>query len=78
MQTSKYLRRKDASEYLLAIWGLKRSPNYLAKLAVTGGGPAFHKGGRDPLYAPDDLDGWAAKIIGPRLSSTSDVQPRAA
>lgn len=73
-----YLRRKDASDYLLKTWGLKRSPNYLAKLAVVGGGPAFHKGGRDPLYAPADLDGWAGQIIGPRLSSTSDLQPRAA
>jgi hypothetical protein len=78
MQTSKYLRRKDASAYLLATWGLKRSPNYLAKLAVVGGGPAFHKGGRDPLYAPSDLDGWATDIIGPRMHSTSDQPQRAA
>jgi hypothetical protein len=77
MQTStypKFLPRKDASAYLLATWGLKRSPGYLAKLAVTGGGPPFHKGG---LYAPDDLDGWAAKVIGPRLNSTSDLQAQA-
>jgi hypothetical protein len=37
MQSSKYLNRKAASEYLLSTWGLKRSSNYLAKLAVVGG-----------------------------------------
>jgi hypothetical protein len=78
MQTPNYLSRKDASAHLLATWGLKRSPNYLAKLAVVGGGPAFHKGGRDPLYAPSDLDAWAMKIIGPRKQSTSDQPQHAA
>jgi hypothetical protein len=56
MQSSKYLNRKAASEYLLWNWGLKRSANYLAKLAVVGGGPGFHKANRDPLYTPEDLD----------------------
>jgi hypothetical protein len=69
MQTLKYLRRKAASAYLEEEWGLVRSPNYLAKLAVVGGGPGFHKGG---LYSPSALDDWAEKIIGPEKKSTSD------
>jgi hypothetical protein len=74
MQTANYFSRKAASAYLLATWGLKRSPNYLAKLAVVGGGPAFHKAGRDPLYSPTDLDSWATALIGPRLLSTSEAR----
>ncbi len=73
MQTSKYTSRKAASAYLFEVWGLKRSPNYLAKLAVIGGGPAFRKAGRDPLYTTEDLDNWAAELIGPRVRSTSEL-----
>ena len=72
MQSPKYSTRREASAYLQSKWGLKRSPNYLAKLAVVGGGPAFHKAGRDPLYSPADLDLWAEKIIGPPGSSTTE------
>jgi hypothetical protein len=52
-------------------WGLQRAPATLAKLAVTGGGPGFHKAGRWPLYDPDDLDEWASRLIGKALVSTS-------
>ena len=65
------LRRPGASRYLLEAWGLQRAPATLAKLAVTGGGPSFHKAGRWPLYDPDDLDVWAYGLIGKALVSTS-------
>lgn len=74
MQSSKYINRKSASGYLLSTWGLKRSPNYLAKLAVVGGGPAFRKAGRDSLYTIEDLDFWALSIIGPLVHSTSEIR----
>ena len=73
MQSSKYLNRKAASEYLLCTWGLRRSANYLAKLAVVGGGPAFRKANRSPLYSAEDLDAWASALIGPRVHSTSEA-----
>lgn len=73
MPTSKYLNRKSASQHLLSTWGLQRSPNYLAKLAVVGGGPAYRKANRAPLYTIEDLDAWAAGLIGPRIRSTSDL-----
>ncbi len=66
------LRRPGASRYLLEAWGLQRAPATLAKLAVTGGGPSFHKAGRWPLYDPDELDAWARGLIGGPLASTSD------
>jgi hypothetical protein len=78
MTTSKYVGRKAASAYLLSTWGLKRSPNYLAKLAVIGGGPPFRKANRDPLYTTDDLDAWASDLIGPRVRSTSELPQHAA
>ncbi len=65
------LRRPGASRYLLEAWGLQRAPATLAKLAVTGGGPSFHKAGRWPLYDPDQLDAWARGLIGKALVSTS-------
>jgi hypothetical protein len=77
MQTSKYRSRKAASEYLFEVWGLKRSANYLAKLAVVGGGPPFRKAGRNPLYTDDDLDDWARSLIGPLVRSTSELPPDA-
>jgi hypothetical protein len=73
MSTPNYLNRNFASEYLLITWGIKRSPKYLAKLAVIGGGPPFRKAGRDPLYAPLDLDAWVEEIMGPVVRSTSEL-----
>jgi hypothetical protein len=69
----RYLRRTDAASYLQAQFGFPCSPQWLAKLAVVGGGPVFHKAGRTPLYAPSDLDGWAVARIGRPRRSTSDV-----
>ena len=66
------LRRTRASQYLYDQWGIERSPATLAKYAVFGGGPKFHKAGRWPLYDPDELDRWAAELIGRPIASTSD------
>ena len=67
----RYLRRIEAAEYVAATWGFPCSPKTLAKLAVIGGGPAFRKAGRIPLYAEADLDAWARTKLGPRVTSTS-------
>jgi hypothetical protein len=77
MLTPNYMSRKAASEYLLSQWGLKRSPNYLAKLACIGGGPSFHKAGRDPLYTPSALDAWALATLGPLVRSTAEARTAA-
>jgi hypothetical protein len=67
------LRRTAASRYLLEEWGIERKPSTLAKLAVIGGGPPFYKAGRIPLHDPDDLDEWAAELLGDARRSTSDA-----
>jgi hypothetical protein len=69
--TSKYLRRADAAVYVRSTWGIPCSTRWLAKLAVTGGGPIFRKVGRFPIYAPADLDAWAEHRIGKPQRSTS-------
>lgn len=63
-ENQKLLSRNDASEYLKATWGLSRSKATLAKLAVTGEGPSYHRPGRDALYAPAALDAYARQTIG--------------
>lgn len=67
------LRRAEASEYLRRRHGIGHSSDYLAKLAVTGGGPRFHKVRRTPIYTPDYLDQYAAEITSPTVRSTSEL-----
>jgi hypothetical protein len=69
--TKKYLMRAAAAGYVRDSWGLPCSKAWLAKLAVVGGGPVFHKAGKTPLYSPEDLDNWAEGRIGPAQKSTS-------
>jgi hypothetical protein len=68
----RYLRRVDAAAYVRDRYGFPRSRQWLAKLAVVGGGPTYRKSGRTPLYAPQDLDTWALSRIGEPRRSTSD------
>lgn len=67
------LPRKDASHYLKEKWGIERSPKTLAKYATVGGGPRFRKDGKHALYAPDDLDAFAASTLSPLVKSTAEL-----
>jgi hypothetical protein len=71
MESPRYLRRNDASEFLREKYGFGGGST-LAKLACVGGGPIFHKAGRSVLYTIDDLDAWAQAKIGAPQRSTSD------
>ncbi|MFN4140541.1 hypothetical protein [Aestuariivirga sp.] len=66
------LRRWEASLYLRVVYGLDVAPATLAKYASVGGGPAFQKVGRVPLYPTEELDTWALKRLGRLRRSTSD------
>lgn len=74
MTSSNYLRREEAAVYIRDVWGFPCSRQWLAKLAVIGGGPVYRKAGRTPIYAPSDLDAWALERIGAPQRSTSDVR----
>jgi hypothetical protein len=68
-----YLRRDEAASYVRAKYGFPCSKQWLARLAVIGGGPAFRKAGRFPLYDTPDLDAWAQSKIGPRVQTTAEL-----
>lgn len=68
---SRYFRRDAASLYLQTNYALQVSTAYLAKLAVIGGGPSFHKAGRWPIYNKASLDQWARERLGPEFESTA-------
>lgn len=72
-QSTIYLRRAAAAEYIREKWGFPCSSKWLAKLAVIGGGPIFRKAGRFPMYTPADLDAWAEARIGSPIQSTSEM-----
>lgn len=67
------LRRCEASTYLEQRHGLTVAVATLAKFATIGGGPAFNKFGRFPLYEPAQLDAWAKEKMGRSRTSTSDA-----
>lgn len=69
----KLLRRDEAAAYLEATHGQPCTKQYLAKLAVTGGGPNFQKAGRFPLYAPKELDRWALARLTKPVASTAEL-----
>ena len=72
---AKFLRRRQAAVYVREKYNVPCSENWLAKLAVVGGGPPFRRCVRVPLYTEHDLDRWVIDRIGPRLSSTSEITP---
>jgi hypothetical protein len=71
LPSAKFLGRSDAATYITRRYGFPCSPQWLAKLAVMGGGPFFRKAGKYPIYEPPDLDQWAQSRIGPLQRSTS-------
>jgi hypothetical protein len=72
-ETGRKRRRDDAAAYIFERHGIPCSPKTLAKLACIGGGPAFYKAGRFPLYADADLDAWAFSKLSRRVTSTSEL-----
>ena len=66
------MTRAETAQYITDHW-FPCSPKTLAKLAVIGGGPAFRKAGRVPLYSEASVDGWAESKIGPLVRSTTEL-----
>lgn len=66
----RFLRRKVAGAYLTEKYGFGAART-LAKAAVTGDGPEYHKAGRVVLYTREALDKWALAKIGAARRSTS-------
>jgi hypothetical protein len=66
------MTRIEAARYITDYW-FPCSPKTLAKLAVIGGGPAFRKAGRVPLYSASACDHYGQSKIGPVVMSTREL-----
>jgi len=69
----KYYRRAEAAQFLRERFAIPSSSQQLAKLAVIGGGPAYHKFSRYPIYREVDLVDWVNAKLGKSRHSTSDT-----
>ena len=70
-QLNRPLRTDEAAFYLTHGCGDPISKGELANRRVNGGGPAFHRAGRWPVYTIAALDKYAEKRLGPELKTTS-------
>jgi len=68
------LTRAQACKYLREKHGVERKPSTLAVYAVKGGGPAYQKDGRTPLYTPEALDEWVAGYLSPPVTSSAELK----
>jgi hypothetical protein len=66
------MSREQASEYLLEVHSISRSPRTLSVAAVRGNGPVFRKDGRFCRYDQADLDEYAERALGQPRRSTSE------
>jgi hypothetical protein len=71
--TNVFMRRADAAQYLREAYGIPCVASTLAKYACIGGGPAFRKAGKFPIYSRDDLDAWANQRLGKLVRTTSEL-----
>jgi hypothetical protein len=73
-----YLTRRQAAKYVRETYGTNCSEKWLAKLAVTGGGPSFWKDGRAVLYTVNAIDSWMSqRRRGPFASTACRQSPEA-
>ena len=70
-----FLRRSDAAAYITERYGFPCSRQWLAKLAVIGGGPVFRKAGRYPIYEPASSIDGPKRGSGRRSDRLSEVDP---
>jgi hypothetical protein len=67
-----FLRRPQASAYLLEVWGLEYSAATLARLCSQGRGPETHRDGKRALHTPQALNQWAKSRIRGRTAPLTD------
>lgn len=70
----RYMRRKEAAEYLRKTWGVSVATATLMKMASVGGDPVFQRFGRWPVYTPEALDDWARARLSRPMRSTSQAE----
>ena len=73
IEISNSMRRADAARYIRETYGIPCVTTTLAKYACIGGGPAFRKAGKFPVYSRGDLDAWAKQRLSKLVHSTSEL-----
>jgi hypothetical protein len=73
IEISNSMRRADAARDIRETYGIPCVATTLAKYACIGGGPAFRKAGKFPVYARGDLDAWAKQRLSKLVHSTSEL-----
>jgi hypothetical protein len=61
--SSRFMNRKETSEYIEGKFGVSYKPNTLARLACVGGGPEYLKIGQRVVYTPESTDRWIAGML---------------
>jgi hypothetical protein len=69
-----WLTRRELSEYLRAVHGVRLSISALAGMACRGDGPRFTKDGRLTSYPRSEVDAWAEKRRSPVVRSVSELK----
>ena len=69
---TKYLNKKESSEYCKSAYGLKVSAQTLSQLITRGGGPIYHKFGGRVYYTQEDLDSWIKSRISKAFHHSSE------
>lgn len=71
MENSKYLTKRQASEYLTDSLGLPVAEKTLSKLIVHGGGPKYQKFGVRVVYSQTELTDWAKSKLSKTFENSS-------
>jgi hypothetical protein len=69
-----WLTRRETSDYLWQMHGVRLGHSALTQMAVKGNGPAFSKDGRLAVYARTDVDAWARQRRSPTVRSTRELR----
>src|SRR5262245_19763121 len=67
-----WLTRRELSDYLREVHGIRLGVSALAAQAIRGDGPLFTKDGRLTSYHRPDADAWALRRRGPKVTSTQE------
>lgn len=70
------LSRRKTALYIETTYGARCSVSTLAKMAVSGAGPAFRHLGRFVVYELEDIDSWARGRLSAKVHSTAALPPR--
>jgi hypothetical protein len=76
----KFLTRVETARRLAELHGAHYEPSTLAKKAHDGGGPPYRLICGRAMYIPEDVDRWAATLVGQlrRKASETDAARTAA